>query len=214
MACKACFARDVCCPDCHGELRAADLTVTVVRLVTTRLGALQVHCPTCQALVPRAGLATHVADCPRPCERGCGAQVKPAQAEEHDAVCGAIEAACTTFGCTAKVARSALATHQAQCPFVAVEPAFRALLAGLALAEDEREQLEQRLSLVVDELEQLEQRFSVLEARVTRKRGRPPGKPREPPTKRVRTTQPQTTLASLSILMEKRQQQTCSDTAS
>jgi hypothetical protein len=184
MACKACFARTLHCPDCQGELHG-QLTVTA-RLVTTRLDALQVHCPTCQVAAARSELMAHVVDCPRPCPRGCGAQVRPA--EDHDAVCGAIATTCPAFGCTAKLARSDLQAHQEECPLAAVEPATRALLAGLAITQAQIDAIDARALLAG--LALMQAQIDALDARVAhRKRGRPRAElpAAEPAKKRLRS---------------------------
>lgn len=196
MACKACFAQVTHCPYCESGLRPCDMTV-VVRLITARLDALRVHCPTCNALVSRGELAAHVADCPHPCARGCGAHVKPADSDAHDAVCGAHEETCTAFGCHAAVRRSELGAHRDHCLMVKVEPALREMQA----VATER---------VWREIAELSVRITQLESRVSRKRSRPPAKQLagEPAQKRARTSQAQQPpLASLSILHEKRQNQ-------
>ncbi len=142
MCCRPCFST---CPHCHCDVQPEELAQVVPRMVNVHLASLRVHCPSCHTVLKRGALEEHAQTCAAPCPRGCGSSVTPAERGAHEAVCGAVEERCPAFGCTAApMPRLRLAEHSRACPFVAVAPAFDALLATLKELEARLDALESR----------------------------------------------------------------------
>ncbi len=199
FCCADCFTASATCPHCHDT---GDVTRVIPRFVLDTLAGLKVHCPACQTVVARANYDEHAQSCPRPCERGCGETVTPSQRLEHDAVCGAVAAHCSAFGCGLVVMRRDLDAHRDGCAFVAIDPALRAILALIAARLDaQNAAFEARLAARLDEQNAtfearldaqkatFEARLAALEQRIShkKKRARHVGTTAEsPPARRTR----------------------------
>ncbi|KAH3757462.1 hypothetical protein Pelo_10737 [Pelomyxa schiedti] len=139
------------CPGCNRVCKTTQLRPLVDEHLLSELGRILVLCPNCHLSVTRADYENHVSLCPMECRNGCGDKtVLPRSIALHNEVCSAYIVSCiaSSVRCPWKGPRSGLATHSANCPYVALQPLLQKLLSTIKTQADTIDQQQQHIRLL------------------------------------------------------------------
>eukprot|EP01088_Endostelium_zonatum_P000018 TRINITY_DN1001_c0_g1_i1.p1 TRINITY_DN1001_c0_g1~~TRINITY_DN1001_c0_g1_i1.p1 ORF type:complete len:256 (-),score=25.15 TRINITY_DN1001_c0_g1_i1:48-815(-) len=126
MFCRSClstwFKRSSECPQCRTRTTMKNLH-EVPRFIKNELDSLKVLCPNCSKPHERSNLASHIQDCPIPCEL-CQMQINPKDKKTHESICPKRIVPCPAADvqCPWTGERQRLETHATSCFYVGLRP--------------------------------------------------------------------------------------------
>lgn len=160
--CRQCLLRCVTCPMDRTVINRQTDVLPVPLLVQRALDQLAVRCKHCGQQTRKEQIPYHWNnECALPCPRSCGASITRATFMSHQTECPLAVAECSAakYLCPFRGPQSAIAAHEAECPFVKVAPTIQRLLDEKKQVSEEKDSLLEEKEELVDEMERLRNRL-------------------------------------------------------